>query len=131
MVEVSIAIIVWKETSNADQICSAADATSHLFFAYLRSLSPEQSLTGISMLPMSLQKLLQETEYPPQRPDLLMASTNKVVMIVDAVSPTPFALLRRANHFQYRDTDRALQEFSEFEDPVQALTEECLSLIHI
>lgn len=77
------------------------------------------------MLPTSLHKLLQETEYPPMRPDLLMASTNKVVMIVDAVSPTPFALLRRANHFQYRDTDKALQEFSEFEDPIQALTEEC------
>jgi hypothetical protein len=54
-----------------------------------------------------------------------MLRTEKVVMIVDAVSPTPFALLRRAKHFQYRDTDRALQEFSEFEDPVQALTEEC------
>ncbi|KAI1267528.1 DUF1708-domain-containing protein [Xylariaceae sp. FL1019] len=104
---------------------SAADATSHLFFAYLRSLSPETKNAGISMLPMSLQKLLQETEYPPQTPTLLLSSTYKVVMIVDAVSPTPFALLRRANHFQYRDDDRALQEFSEYEDPVKALTEEC------
>jgi hypothetical protein len=74
---------------------------------------------------MSLQKLLQETEYPPQTPDLLMSSTNRVVMIVENVSPTPFALLRRANHFQYRDSDRGLQEFSEYDDPVQALTEEC------
>ena len=77
------------------------------------------------MLPMSLQKLLQETEYPPQRPSLMQSTTNKVVMIVDTVSPTPFALLRRANHFQYRDEDRALREWSEYEDPVQALTEEC------
>lgn len=46
-------------------------------------------------------------------------------MIVDIVSPTPFALLRRANHFQYRDTDKALKEFSEYDDPVQALSEEC------
>lgn len=46
-------------------------------------------------------------------------------MIVDTVSPTPFALLRRANHFQYRDDDRALKEWSEYEDPIQALTEEC------
>ena len=46
-------------------------------------------------------------------------------MIVDSVSPTPFALLRRAKHFEYRDDDRALQEFSDFEDPVQALTDEC------
>ncbi|KAL6904644.1 hypothetical protein GGI43DRAFT_285376 [Trichoderma evansii] len=104
---------------------SAADATSHLFFAYLRSLSPEQNPTGITMLPRSLQKLLQETEYPPQRPELLMVKTKKVAMIVETVSPTPFALLRRANHFQYRDSDRELQEFSSHEDPVEALTEEC------
>ncbi|KAI0397375.1 DUF1708-domain-containing protein [Xylariaceae sp. FL0594] len=104
---------------------SAADATSHLFFAYLRSLSPQQPKTAISMLPMSLQKLLQETEYPPRTPALMLSTTYRVVMIVDTVSPTPFALLRRANHFQYREDDRALQSFSEYEDPVTALTEEC------
>lgn len=106
---------------------TAADACSHLFFAYLRSLSPQspKGLNGISTLPMSLQKLVQETEYPPERPSLLQSSTTKVVMIVDSVSPTPFALLRRANHFQYRDDDRALQEFAEYEDPVKALTDEC------
>ncbi|KAK0384112.1 hypothetical protein NLU13_8201 [Sarocladium strictum] len=108
---------------------SAADATSHLFFAYLRSLSPEQALTGISMLPMSLQKLVQETEYPPVRPDLMMTRTNKVVMVVDAVSPTPFALLRRANHFQYRESDQALQEYASYDDPVQALTDECCRVL--
>ena len=74
---------------------------------------------------MSLEKLVRETEYPPQKPDLLMTRTNKVAMIVEIVSPTPFALLRRTNHFQYRDTDKALQEFSGYEDPVQALSEEC------
>ncbi|EPE10241.1 morphogenesis protein [Ophiostoma piceae UAMH 11346] len=103
----------------------AADATSHLFFAYLRSLSPQPGLGSFATLPMSLQKLLQETEYPPQRPSLLQSSTNKVIMIVDAVSPTPFTLLRRSNHFEYRDDDRALREFSDYEDPVQALTDEC------
>lgn len=104
---------------------SAADATSHLFFAYLRSLSPETKVAGITLLPMSLQKLLQETEYPPQRPDLMMSSTNKVLMQVDTVSPTPFALLRRGSHFQYRDDDRGLSAYAEYEDPVKALTEEC------
>ncbi|KAJ2905719.1 putative morphogenesis protein [Zalerion maritima] len=104
---------------------SAADATSHLFFAYLRSMAPESPMSGITMIPMALQKLLQETEYPPQRPALMQSSTYRVVMIVDTVSPTPFSLLRRANHFQYRDEDRPLQDFSEYEDPVQALTEEC------
>ncbi|KAF4969658.1 hypothetical protein FZEAL_10196 [Fusarium zealandicum] len=103
----------------------AADATSHMFFAFLRSLSPEHHVTGITLLPRSLQKLLQETEYPPQRPELMASTTNKVVMIVDTVSPTPFALLRRANHFQYRDEDHTLQQFSEYDDPVEALTEEC------
>lgn len=75
------------------------------------------------MLPRSLQALVEATEYPPEQ-----TSTNaisKVVMIVDRVSPTPFALLRRAKHFEYRDDDHALQEFSDYEDPVQALTEEC------
>lgn len=46
-------------------------------------------------------------------------------MIVDVVSPTPFALLRRAKQFEYRDDDIALQHFADFEDPVKALTEEC------
>ena len=102
----------------------AADATSHLFFAYLRTLAPQQQTPGaISLLPMSLQKLLQETEYPPRRPVLMQTSTYKVVMIVDTVSPTPFSLLRRANHFQYREG--SLQQFSEYEDPVTVLTEEC------
>ncbi len=46
-------------------------------------------------------------------------------MVVNSVSPTPFALLRRAKHFEYRDDDQVLQQFSNFEDPVQALTDEC------
>ncbi|PKS12791.1 hypothetical protein jhhlp_001002 [Lomentospora prolificans] len=119
-----------KDTSNGFEggykaWISAADATSHLFFAYLRSLAPTTPQAGITMLPMSLQKLLQETEYPPQRPSLMQTTTNKVLMHVDTVSPTPFALLRRANHFQYREDDRGLSEYAEYEDPVRALTEEC------
>lgn len=102
----------------------AADATSHLFFAYLRTLGPaHQSPGSISMLPRSLQALLQDTEYPPKRPVLMQASTYKVMMFVESVSPTPFSLLRRGNHFQYRED--SLQHFSEYEDPVAALTEEC------
>ncbi|MCJ1479062.1 hypothetical protein MMC13_007746 [Lambiella insularis] len=106
---------------------SAADATSHLFFAYLRSLSPDsvQGSNGISALPLSLQKLLESTEYPPEQSMNTESQTTKVVMIVERVSATPFALLRRAKNFQYRDDDQALQQFSEYEDPVQALTDEC------
>ncbi|KAF2869419.1 hypothetical protein BDV95DRAFT_629991 [Massariosphaeria phaeospora] len=104
----------------------AADAASHLFFAYLRSLSPDPNVIGgISALPRSLQALLSQTEYPPQPPDLMRSTTTKVVMIVDSVSPTPFALLRRAKHFEYRDDDEALQQFSAYEDTVKALTDEC------
>lgn len=104
----------------------AADAASHLFFAYLRSLSPESNaLGGISALPRSLQSLLAQTEYPPQAPVLMQTTTTKVVMIVDSVSPTPFALLRRAKHFEYRDDDEALQRFSSYDDTVTALTDEC------
>ena len=107
--------------------CSAANATSHLFFAYLRSLTPDSvhGTNGISALPLSLQNLLETTEYPPVLNGVLESRTTKVVMIVDTVSPTPFALLRRAKHFHYRDSDQALQKFSEYDDPVQALTDEC------
>jgi len=80
-------------------------------------------VNGISALPLSLQNLVQATEYPPMQPSL--NTTSKVVMIVDSVSPTPFALLRRAKHFEYREDDHALQQFSDYEDPVQALTDEC------
>lgn len=51
-------------------------------------------------------------------------------MIVDSVSPTPFALLRRAKHFQYRDEDELLQQFSHFRDPVEALTDECKRVLY-
>jgi hypothetical protein len=106
---------------------SAADATSHLFFAYLRSLSPDATggVSGISQLPRSLQALLSQTEYPPETPTLMLQTTPRVVMIVNTVSPTPFALLRRARNFEYRDDDMALQKFSAYEDPVQTLTDEC------
>ncbi|KAK5397185.1 multicopy suppressor of a budding defect [Exophiala xenobiotica] len=104
---------------------NAADATSHLFFAYLRSLSPGAGkASGILNLPRSLQQLLDSTTYPPKTA-LLSNSTTKVVMIVDVVSPTPYALLRRAKNFEYRDDDRGLQQFASYDDPVEALTDEC------
>ncbi|KAF1999422.1 DUF1708-domain-containing protein [Amniculicola lignicola CBS 123094] len=108
-----------------------ADASSHLFFAYLRHLSPDaNAISGISALPRSLQSLLAQTEYPPQTPALMQTTTTKVVMIVDSVSPTPYSLLRRAKHFEYRDDDEALQQFSSYEDPVKVLTDECRRVLH-
>ncbi|TKA83758.1 hypothetical protein B0A55_00066 [Friedmanniomyces simplex] len=111
---------------------TAADASSHLFFAYLRSQSPDAdpSMNVIERIPRSLQALLASTEYPPETPSLLQRSTPRVVMLVDAVSPTPFALLRRAKHFEYRDRDRVLREYSEFEDPLDALTDECKRVLY-
>lgn len=82
-------------------------------------------MSGINALPRSLLSLLAQTEYPPQAPQLMYQTTTKVVMIVDSVSPTPFALLRRAKNFEYRDDDEALQAFSSYDDTVTALTDEC------
>ncbi len=84
-----------------------------------------KGISGISTLPLSLQALLQATDYPPAASTVMYSETTKVVMIVDSVSPTPFSLLRRAKHFEYRDDDEVLQHFAEHEDPVHALTEEC------
>ncbi|KAK0805997.1 multicopy suppressor of a budding defect [Friedmanniomyces endolithicus] len=111
---------------------TAADASSHLFFAYLRSQSPDAhpSMNVIERIPRSLQALLASTEYPPETPTLLQRSTPRVVLLVDTVSPTPFALLRRAKHFEYRDRDRVLREYSEFDDPVDALTDECKRVLY-
>lgn len=112
---------------NISNLFSAADATSHLFFAYLRSLSPElgKGLSCISRLPVSLQKLVQETEYPPDPHKNMRTQTYMVLMVVDCISPTPLALLRRANHFNYRDDDKVLKELSNYSDPAEALTIEC------
>ncbi|KAK5736162.1 multicopy suppressor of a budding defect [Elasticomyces elasticus] len=111
---------------------TAADASSHLFFAYLRSQSPDAdpSMNVIERIPRSLQALLASTEYPPETPSLLQRLTPRVVMMVDAVSPTPFALLRRAKHFEYRDRDRVLREYSEFDNPLDALTNECKRVLY-
>jgi hypothetical protein len=102
-----------------------------LFFAYLRSLSPDipRGVSAISTLPISLQSLVEATEYPPETPTLLQVTTTKVVMIVENVSPTPFSLLRRAKNFEYRDDDWHLQEFANYDDPITALTDECLRVL--
>jgi len=98
----------------------------HLFFAYLRSLSPEDPAKGSSvpMLPTSLRALLHSVDYPPPKAATLQSKSVKVVMTVETVSPTPFALLRRAKHFQFRDDDKTLQAFVQFDDPIQSLTDE-------
>jgi hypothetical protein len=46
-------------------------------------------------------------------------------MIVESVSPTPFALINRAKHFEYREDDEVLQAFSAHEHNAAAITGEC------
>jgi len=64
-------------------------------------------------------------DYPPTAPSQLQSKTVRVVMTVETVSPTPFSLLRRARNFQFRESDLALRALMDYEDPVQALSEEC------
>lgn len=97
----------------------------HLFFAYLRSLSPADGTKGVSVLPISLKALMASVDYPPTAPSQLQSKTVRVVMTVETVSPTPFSLLRRARNFQFRESDLALRALMDYEDPVQALSEEC------
>ncbi|KAI5288194.1 hypothetical protein KEM54_005399 [Ascosphaera aggregata] len=116
----------------------AANATSHLFFAYLRSLTPDPTVS-IQSIPTSLRSLERDTEYPPQAPALLRRRTIKVVMVVNRVSPTPCALLKRATGYDYDALDmmdvdngagKLLQRFTDLENPAQqGLTEECARLL--
>ena len=93
-------------------------------------MSPEPGKTnGILNLPRSLQQIVDSMDYPPGR-GFITNETLKVVMIVDVVSPTPYALLRRAKNFEYRDSDRALQDFANRDDPVQSLTDECRRVLN-
>lgn len=103
-----------------------------MFFAYLRSLSPDAAsdVGGILALPRSLQALVSQTEYPPEEPSLIFKSTPRVLMVVDSVSPTPFALLRRAKHFNFREDDSTLHQFSEYNDPVDSLNDECKRVLN-
>lgn len=104
---------------------AAADASCHLFFAYLRSLSPADPSKSVSLLPTSLRALLASVDYPPVTPPQFQNHTVRVVITVDKVSPSPFALLRRAKNLEYNHSDPALKVFTDFEDPVRALTDEC------
>lgn len=75
------------------------------------------------MLPKSLEKLLQQSEYPPQRPSTMQSLTNRFVMKVDNLSPTPFSLVRRAVSSQdwIKNSSESAMNF----DPILQLTQEC------
>lgn len=98
-----------------------------MFFAYLRARAPlpGPGSDSISLLPRAMVALINETVYPPPKPKLLESVAPSVLMIVDAVSPTPIAMLERAKNLSYRDTDHVLTAFAQYEDPARALTAEC------
>ncbi len=76
-------------------------------------LDSRTSLNGISAIPQSLRRLVIETENPPERSPLLTGFVRHVVIVVDTAAATSFALLRRANNFQYREDDIGLRKLSE------------------
>ncbi|KAI5798813.1 hypothetical protein EDC01DRAFT_16569 [Geopyxis carbonaria] len=104
---------------------SAAEATCHLFFAYLRSLSPADPSQSVTLLPTSLRALLASVDYPPVPPPQFQTRSIRVALTVDRVAPSPFALLRRAKHHQFQSGNSALRIFTDYEDPVRALSDEC------
>lgn len=83
----------------------------------------------MSQLPRSMQKLVAETEYPPATPNLLKSTTSKVLLLVDAFSPTPLALLRRAKKLEHRNGDPGFQRLCISEDPTKLLTPECCRVL--
>ncbi|KAK9459552.1 uncharacterized protein V1516DRAFT_687290 [Lipomyces oligophaga] len=69
----------------------AADASSHLFFAYLRSQSIQPGTTFMTALPKALQQLLSDTTYPPTT--LSALSSFKISATVHSRSVSPLASL--------------------------------------
>lgn len=72
----------------------AADACSHLFYAYLRGQDTEESMFRQPALPVTLQKALEDVSYPPMA-RLNGLPVKKVNFSCERVSPTPFDLLQR------------------------------------
>lgn len=81
------------------------------------------------MLPTALRALVASTDYPPVEPVQLQSPSVRVALTVETVSPTPFALLRRAKNFQYRDDDLPLRIFR-LNDPIDGLSEECKRVLN-
>lgn len=122
----------------------AANATEHLFLAYLRSIAPTPGQISAA-LPLSLSTLLSQTSYPPAR----VASTPiapgatsilRITLSVRNISPTPFALLDRLARHSFIQTNPnergdALESIIEAQtnhhDPTRALSDECLRVLRL
>src|SRR5579859_2653875 len=125
-------------------ICRAANATEHLFLAYLRSIAPTAGQISAA-LPLSLSTLLSQTSYPPARvaaTPIAPGATSilRITLSVRNVSPTPFALLDRlARHsfIQTNPNERGdaleciIEAQTTYNDPTRALTDECLRVLRL
>ncbi|KAK9321476.1 hypothetical protein V1517DRAFT_171355 [Lipomyces orientalis] len=100
----------------------AADASTHLFFGYLRaeSASPTATLASISPLPITLNTLLSSTPYPPTASSA-SSSTDALLLSasVRTYSSTPRQILQRFYGLARRNpnvgdvsaNDRAVERF--------------------
>jgi Domain of unknown function (DUF1708) len=122
----------------------AANATEHLFLAYLRSIAPTPGQISAA-LPLSLSTLLQQTSYPPKpvaTTPIAPGATSilRITLSVRNISPTPFALLDRLARHSFVQTnpdekgdalESLLEAQSTYNDPTQALTPECLRVLKL
>lgn len=116
----------------------AANATEHLFLAYLRSIAPAPGQVS-SALPLSLSTLLAQTKYPPTTA-VGLTSLLRITLLVRHISPTPFALLDRLARHSFVQTnpnergdalEALIDSHSTYNDPTKALTTECLRVLKL
>jgi hypothetical protein len=124
--------------------CRAANATEHLFLAYLRSIAPTPGQISAA-LPLSLSTLLSQTSYPPKpatHSPIAPGATSilRITLSVRNVSPTPFALLDRVARHSFIQTnpnekgdalESILESQTTHNDPTKALTNECLRVLRL
>ncbi|KAI5288555.1 hypothetical protein KEM52_001118 [Ascosphaera acerosa] len=116
----------------------AAHATSHMFFAFLRSQIPDPALS-IQSVPISLRELERDTEYPPPRDAALRRHATMAVYTVGYLSSIPLAAVRRAAATPLDDLDvmdlsdsdgKSLQWFTKLDNPIQqGLTDESVRIL--
>ena len=122
----------------------AANATEHLFLAYLRSIAPTPGQISAA-LPLSLSGLLKQTAYPPKPVTVTpiapgATSILRITLSVRNISPTPFALLDRLARHSFVQTnpdergdalEALIEAQSNYNDPTRALTPECLRVLKL
>lgn len=109
---------------------TAANAAEHLFMAWIRDRSSHR-VSGISMIPMSIQKLVDQTLYPLTSTSVSQGHEEalNITLNVDDVSQTPSALLQRVLMYKDKIQEVILYEMADVNsDAENSLTEECLNV---